>query len=419
MFNKNLLIGIALSFSLSACGGSTPPTGADTSSLSSMSSSITPLTGSSDSGITPVGSINPGDAYDQTANVPTTDAAPADTDAPEAAAEAEADTAASATDTGATTASPATGTIPADTTVSEPYNPTTSSGSTSTTAAAVSYSTDGSYKVDQDTFNQWQAANISTDGTNIYVAAVDTKSPAKGTVITMDGSGGSWKDIGKSLLATFSFGALGYKMNKTITGVTLDSSGNVLVTDASDRVYKMAAPKFGITEVKLSLSGATDVTAAGSDYYVATASGIQKIDGGVSSVSSFGSVTPTGGLGADTQGNLYAVVGSTIKKFNATGTATDVVKNVSGGLDVAVDSKGNIFVLGMSSVTWYNAKGVKQGEFGTSDLVAPKALCIDSSDSVFVADAGTDYKTSVVVKFSPSSGGSGSLGESLGSLDQL
>lgn len=415
MFNKYLLIGIALSFSLSACGGSTPPTGADTASLSSMSSSITPLTPTG-TDMAPIGSLNPGDAYDQT--VPTADAMPAEVPAEQAVAEevpAEAPVADELPAEDPTAASPATGTMPEDLTVSEPYNPSTT---TSASSGATSYSSDGSFKVDQDTFNQWQAANIATDGTNLYVAAVDTKTPAKGTVITMDTSGGSWKDIGKSLLATFSLGALGYKMNKTITGLSVDSSGNVLVSDAADRVYTMATPKFSISTVELPLSGALDVASNGSDYFVATASGIQKIDSSASSATIFGSVTPTGGLGTDSSGNLYAVVGSSIKKFSASGTATDVVKNLSFATDVAVDNSGNIFVLGSSSVTWYDAKGVKQGEFGSGELQAPKALCVDLSGSVFVADAGTDYKTSMIFKYSPSSGSS-SLGESLGSLEQL
>ncbi len=393
MFKNSLLIGLTLSLSLAltGCGGSTPPTGADMSSMGS--SGMTPLNSNTSTGITPVGDLSAGDAYDQSYEEPAEEV-PSEEVPAETAEEVHADT-----PTNTTSAPPP---MPADMTVAEPYKPSTGSSS-----SAPSYSAEGSFKVDQDTFNQWQAVNVTSDGASIYVAAVDSKMPSKGTVITMDTAGASWKDIGKSFLSTITLGAAGYKMSKTITGVTLDSSGNVLVADAADRVFSLTAPKFSITETKLSLSGATDVVSAGDSFYVATAAGIQKLDAGLTAPSSFGTVTPTGGLGADAQGNLFAVVGSGIQKLSATGTGTEVVKGLSAPLDVAVDSNGNIFVLESSSVVWFDSKGVKQGEFGSGELQAPKALCTDSSGAVYVADAGSSHKDSVVVKFSAASSGGG------------
>lgn len=409
MFKNSLLIGLTLSLSLAltGCGGSPPPTATDMSSMSSMSSGISPITATGDGAITPVGDLSAGDAYDQSYQEPAGEETPAE-EVP--AEEAPAEDAAAATPT-ATGSAPST--MPADMTVAEPYKPATT-GSTGSSAPA--YAAEGSFKVDQDTFNQWQAVNVASDGVNVYVAAVDSKMPAKGTVITMDSAGANWKDIGKSFLATITLGAAGYKMDKTITGVALDSSGNVLVADAADRVFTLTAPKFSITEVDVAISGATDVVNAGSNYFVATSAGIQKLDSGLSAPSSFGSVTPTGGLGADAQGNVYAVVGSAIQKLSATGTAAEVVKGLSAPLDVAVDSSGNIFVLESSSVVWFNAKGVKQGEFGSGELQAPKALCTDSSGAVYVADAGSSHKDSVVVKFVAGSASGGGLDSSLDTL---
>ncbi|HEY9843634.1 MAG: hypothetical protein ACAI44_00690 [Candidatus Sericytochromatia bacterium] len=417
MFKKSVLIGIALSFSLTACGGSNMPTGADAPSMGSMSQTLTPMTApGQDGGITPVNDLNPGDAYDQSVETPAEEV-PAEEVVEEAPAEeVPAEATEAAPDVAADAGASAPGAMPEDTTVAEPYNPTTTTSSASSTP---SYSVEGSFKVDQDTFNQWSAANIATDGVNIYVAAVDTKMPSKGTVISMDSSGGSWKDMGKSLLSTIFLGALGYKMSKTITGLALDSSGNVMVADAADRVYTLSSPKYSVTEVALPLSGATDVASAGDNFFIATANGIQKVDSSLSAPASFGSVTPTGGLGTDSQGNLYVVAGSSIKKLSASGSATQAVTGLGSPVDVAVDDQGNIFVLESSSVVWYNAQGVKQGEFGSGELTAPKAICTDSSGGVFVADAGADYKSSVVVKFSASSGGGGSLGESLGNLENL
>jgi carbon monoxide dehydrogenase subunit G len=397
MFKKSLLVCISLSFSLSltACGGSNTPTGTDMSS-SSLSSGMTPISPV----VTPVGDLSAGDAYDQTFEEP----------AAEAGATEEAPAEEVATDAAPTTEATTAPAMPADMEVAAPYAPASS------TPGAASYAAEGSFKVDQDTFNQWQAVNISSDGSNIYVAATDSKMPSKGTVITMDATGASWKDIGKSFLSTITLGAAGYKMSKTITGVTVDTSGNVLVTDAQDRVFSMTTPKFSPKEVALSLSGATDVASAGDAYYVASSSGIQKIDSALGGATSFGSVSPSGGLSTDAQGNVYAVVGSSIKKIDATGKATDAVTGLSAPLDVALDSQGNFFVLESSSVVWFNAKGQKQGEFGSGEFQAPKAICTDSSGSVYVADAGTSHKDSVVVKYTASSGGGG-LGDS--SLDTL
>lgn len=410
MFKKSLIVSCAISITLSlvGCGGSEVP-GATEMPGSSLSGNLTPVT-TTDSAISPVGDLSAGDAYDQTYEDPSAEGAEALPEEEIPAEEVPAEEPVAEETSGA-----APGTMPEDMTVSEPYSPPASSSGSS----ATSYAAEGSFMVDQDTFNQWQAANISTDGINIYVLAVDNKMPAKGTVITMDSSGGTWTDIGKSLLATFSFGALGYKMDETVKGLAVDGSGNVAVADAEAQMYNLAAPKYSITKVEAAISGATDMAAAADgSFYVATSSGIQKVGSDLSSPTSFGSVSPTGGIATDSQGNLYAVAGSSIKKITSSGSATDAVKDISGALDVAVDGQGNIFVLGSSSVTWYNASGVKQGEFGGGELQAPVAICADSSGGVFVADAGTSHKDSAIFKYTASSGGGG-LGESLGSLEDL
>lgn len=411
MFKKSLLIVFALSVSLTGCGGSEPP--AMTEMPSSMGSSLSPITPSGDGAITPVGDMSAGDAYDQSyaeGEAPAEEVPGEEVPAEEAPGdEPAADPGSEEPAAAPTGGDPDTNTMP-DVAVNEPYTPSTTSGS-----GAASYSAEGSFMVDQDTFNQWQAVNVASDGINVYVAAVDAKSPAKGTVITMDASGGSWKDIGKSLLATISFGALGYKMDETITGLALDSSGNVLVTDTADRVYSMATPKYSITETEMAISGTYDVVSAGDNYYVASATGIQKFGSDLSAPSSFGSVTPTGGLGADSAGNVYAVVGTGIKKFDAAGKATDVAKDLSSPIDVAVDSSGNIFVLTSSSVVWFNSSGAKQGEFGNGEFQTPTAIAADSN-GVWVVDAGSSHKDSALIKYVSGGDSGGSLS---GALDDL
>lgn len=287
---------------------------------------------------------------------------------------------------------PDTGTMPPDLEVLPPFAPPGLGGATD-------YSTEGSYKVDQDTFNQWQAVNLTSDGSAIYIAASDLKSPAKGTVIRMGTSGEDWKDIGKSFLSTITFGAAGYKMNETITGIALDSAGELLVTDASERVYALSTDG-GPSEKALSLVGSRDVVSAGGFFYAATTSGIQKFDGNFGIPAHFGSVKPTGGLGVDSTGLLYAVVGNSIQKFDSSGQAGEIVGNLSSPVDVAVDGSGNLFVLESGAVKWFNANGESKGSFGSGELIAPKAICVDSSGAVYVADAGNDHSDSQVIKFS-------------------
>jgi sugar lactone lactonase YvrE len=279
--------------------------------------------------------------------------------------------------------------------VGSPYVPAGSS-----LGGGSSYTAEGSFKVDQDTFNQWQAVNVISDGSNLYVAAVDIKTPTKGTVIQMDTSGGAWKDLGKSFLSTITLGATGYKMTKTIQGLAMDDSGNLIISDSKDQLFRMDTPKYSVTTVKAALASALDVVSSGGNFFVATSTGIQKFDSSLAAGSAFGSITPSGGLGRDSQGNIYAVAGSAIQKINSSGAATEVVKDVSGALDVSVDSKGNIFVLMSDSVKFYNDKGESQGSFGSGDFTAPKAIFADSSGGVYVADSGSDHKTSQVVKFS-------------------
>ncbi|MGV3524274.1 MAG: hypothetical protein ACO1RX_08620 [Candidatus Sericytochromatia bacterium] len=287
---------------------------------------------------------------------------------------------------------PDTGTMPPDLEVLPPFAPPGLGGATD-------YSTEGSYKVDQDTFNQWQAVNLTSDGSAIYIAASDLKSPAKGTVIRMGTSGEDWKDIGKSFLSTITFGAAGYKMKETITAITLDSAGELLVTDASERVYALSTDG-GPSEKALSLVGSRDVVSAGGFFYAATTSGIQKFDSNFGIPAHFGSVKPTGGLGADSTGLLYAVVGNSIQKFDSSGQAGEMVGGLSSPLDVAVDASGNVFVLESGVVKWFNANGESKGSFGSGELISPKAICVDSSGAVYVADAGNDHSDSQVIKFS-------------------
>ncbi|PIQ23965.1 hypothetical protein COW36_05455 [bacterium (Candidatus Blackallbacteria) CG17_big_fil_post_rev_8_21_14_2_50_48_46] len=404
MKRHQILAALTLTLSLTACGGSVnSPGSATVGSLGA--SSLSSLSDAGSSGITPIESLDDSSsavAPIEQAAAPEL-AAPLAEEAPALDAPLEE---APAVDTTAPALEQTEAEVPAadaaqnldeipDMDLGSPYVPSGSS-----LGGGAGYIADGNYKVDQDTFNQWQPVSVVSDGSSIYVAAVDVKTPTKGTVIQMDTSGGSWKDLGKSLLSTFTLGAAGYKMPKTIQAATLDDSGNLIVTDAQSKLYRMdAAAKYSTTAVDAALSDALDLTTAGGNIFVATTSGIQKFDASLSAGSAFSTVIPSGGVGHDSQGNLYVVSNNAIQKIDSSGNASQVVSGLTSPLDVSVDSEGTIFVLETDGVKYFKSSGESLGSFGSGDFSAPKSLFVDSSGTVFVADSGASYKESQIVRF--------------------
>lgn len=395
-----LLTALTFSLSLTACGGSVNSPGADTVSSLSNGSSLSSLSSGGSTSLTPIESLDEPPAAvesleSSTETTPEAVAEPTSEAAAEAAPETPAETAPETpveTPTGETPVADM-DSIP-DMDINAPYVPAGSS-----LGGGRGYSVDGNFLIDQDTFNQWQAVNLVSDGSNLYVAAVDVKMPAKGTVIQMDTSGGAWKDLGKSLIATFTLGAAGYKMSKTIQGIALDDSGNLIVADSQNQLFSMAASDRQITTVKTALSNVLDATSVGNAVFVATTTGIQKFDASLSASSTFSQVIPSGGMGRDSQGNLYVVSNNTIQKIDSSGQASQVVSGLNAPLDVSVDSAGNIFVLESDGIKYYKSSGESLGSFGAGDFVTPKSIFVDASGTVYVADAGTSHKDSQIVRF--------------------
>lgn len=268
------------------------------------------------------------------------------------------------------------------------------------------------FKVDQDTFNQWQAKGIAVSSGTIYVSAADAGGVfKKGTVVKMSSADGkSWKDLSSSLLG------LRHPIDSTILGLAV-SGGTILAGDSSGKMYSVDASKGSVKVLKS--SPATDVASAGGSFYVSNGS-LERTDSSATSRTPITGMNVSGGIGADMRGNVYAISGATIKKFDATSQQViDVVMgDIGSAIDVAADDRnGDIYVLEQSNIKRFNSNGQLLSTF-PSGASKPVGIAADESGFIYVADAGTTYKDSKVIKFSASTDAVSSQMNSMNSYNQ-
>ncbi|MBC7473887.1 MAG: hypothetical protein H7263_06310, partial [Candidatus Sericytochromatia bacterium] len=248
-----------------------------------------------------------------------------------------------------------------------------------------------SFKVDQATFSAWQAKGIAVSGGTIYVSVADTKGLLQyGSVIKMGSSDGkSWKNIGTAFLG------LSHPISKTVQGLAI--SGNTLLAVDSAKSYIIDASKAKVTVVKT--TSGTDVAAGGSSVFIANGSTVSKTDSSLASSTPIIGLTATGGIGADNQGNVYAVSGVTIKKADLTNQVQDVVTtNLASPIDVAVDSRnGDLYVLDGTMIKRFTSSGQLSVSFSSS-ATKPVAITVDEGGAVYVADQGSSNKDSQILK---------------------
>lgn len=256
------------------------------------------------------------------------------------------------------------------------------------------------FLVDQDRMNQWQAVNIATHDGQLFIAAVDRKSPTKGTVLRLEPDGTGWNNLSTSWLGTIDLFDWSYTLKSTITGIAIDSKGQLLISDYSARVYTAAgSSRYRFTEKTVNgLHGTLDAVYANGHYFIATPQGIQQLDESFGIPSTLSTLKPTGGLAAH-EGLIYAVVQSEVHRIQASGQSQRIISGLEQPIDVAVDNEGHIFVLTPDGVRWFDASGNEQGEFGLGAFIKPKALCLDSSGALYVADEGNDHSDSQIIKF--------------------
>lgn len=253
----------------------------------------------------------------------------------------------------------------------------------------------GTFKVDQSLTSQWQAKGIAVSGGSIYISAADNSGLfKKGTVIKMNSSDGkSWKSLGSTL------GGLRHPMDATVEGLAVNGS-TVVAVDSAGKVYTLDASNGGVKVIKA--AGGKDVASGAGSLYIANGS-VEKTDTSATARTPVAGLSATGGVGSDNLGNIYAVSGVKIVKADTTGQVMDVVtSDLSGPVDVAIDSRnGDLYVLDATSIKRFNSTGQIMSTFA-SGATKPVAITTDESGAVYIADFGSTYKDSKVIKFAAS-----------------
>lgn len=287
----------------------------------------------------------------------------------------------------------------------QPYSPPGGANAGDTYALA------GNLLVDQDNYvpssipylgqlapsrNQWQGVGVAASGSDVIISAFDTSGLLKkGTVITINSNTGKdWKNIGSAWLGTK------HPMDATVKGITVDGGGKMYAVDNQKYLYVLTKTT-AISKLDAGISGGLDITTVSDGVIVSTSTGLKKhLYATLNTGAEFSpGVTPTGGLCTDKSGNVYVVAGNVIKKITSTGTATDFASNISNGVDVAVNDKGKVFVLTKEGIVMFDETGKQINAFGQGDFAVPTAIAANGTD-LYVADTGTSYKDSQVVKYS-------------------
>jgi hypothetical protein len=243
--------------------------------------------------------------------------------------------------------------------------------------------------------SDWQAAGIVAVDGQIYVAASDrTGMSRRGTVLTQNAKG-KWQDIGDTLLG------LKHPLNNTVRGIAADSSGTMVVVEASGQLGKITtAPKPKITTVSTGQSGLLDVVCYSNTFYISLGNQIRKLSPDMATSETVAAnLSLTGGMGVDKDGNFYAVSTGQIHKITKDGTKSVVIDNVMNAVDVAVDKTGRLIVLLTNGIAVYDASGQKIKDIGGGQITTGSAIFVDSSNTAYVSDLGKDRKSSQILTF--------------------
>lgn len=264
-------------------------------------------------------------------------------------------------------------------------------------------------------------------GGNLFVADRNNNTIRKitrtGVVSTFAGSGAEGADDGVGILASFYLP----------TGITIDTNGNLYVTDSGNNAVRKITPAGVVTTLAGGTSGSSDGMGAAAsfgsprgiaidsngDLYVADTwnFSIRKITpaGMVSTLTLSGNETPSGkyypsGIAVDSTGNLYVSdsYNDSIRKITPQGIVSTLAgsKNGSGSpssegqfAGIVLDSANNIYasyayghvirkISPMGSVTDMagGVDGLLDGTGANARFSSPAGMATDNAGNLFVVD---------------------------------
>jgi sugar lactone lactonase YvrE len=199
---------------------------------------------------------------------------------------------------------------------------------------------------------------------NLYVAdqasATVRKVSAQGAVTTLAGLPGKTGNVdGSGFAARF----------QNPTGVAVDSSGTVYVTDGG---------------------AIRKITAAG---VVSTLAGAQQALGSVDGTGSAARFSGPQDLAIDLSGNVIVAdsYGGSIRKVTPAGVVTTFNPSCANSVGfpegVTVDANGNIYFAGDGRICRFNPSTGASAEFGAGSLNWPRGMAVDASGNIYVADS--------------------------------
>ncbi|HJQ35019.1 MAG TPA: PxKF domain-containing protein [Pyrinomonadaceae bacterium] len=200
-------------------------------------------------------------------------------------------------------------------------------------------------------------------------------------------------------------------------GVATDSAGNAYVVDQNDRVQKFNSAGAFVSTFATGGSGAGSFVSAAdvavdvsNNVYVAdgfperTSGIVQKFNSSGGFVTSWGTqgsgngqfIAGAAGLDTDSAGNVYVADPGNhrVQKFTSGGTFI-TSWGVTGPAGVAVDDSDNVYVTDGDTVKVFTSAGAFVRQFGSSgsgngQLDGPRALDVDASGNVYVADTNNN-----------------------------
>jgi hypothetical protein len=140
------------------------------------------------------------------------------------------------------------------------------------------------------------------------------------------------------------------------------------------------------------------------NIYITTPNAIQKITpaGLVSTIADLSGIADSYGIAIDLSGNIFVSSFNKILKITPTGLVTTFVEQQQNLLlpsDIAIDPSGNLYVIDLNRIVKISPNGIVinvAGGFDQSGYVEgynpqfnnPRAITVDSSGKIFVADTG-------------------------------